>query len=137
MEVVKQVIHSSGWWIEVTTWENDGDNYSTKIHEFEVGDSMAFIQLAVKYAQLHEHDSDFSNMFDPTDEEREERNHALEELIESFNLSEEWDADSLDQYFGYALGIMGEDFYTRVVEMIKVYYTPVDIIAEDHTAKFM
>lgn len=146
----------AGYRLTITTWENDGDNYNTKVLE---GLDKADVQFHVDILKLFDRSSwngpnDFGNMYEPSGDEiyrlavairkvavkhealvREKAEWLLDEIGEDEDEQPEYMDGAYD--FLYDLGIGSGEFYTRVCESIKVEYTPTDIKLQDVTAEFV
>lgn len=152
---IEMIIHA-GYRIEVTTWENDADNYKTCV--LDGIESKDGVHAIVKYLNLHKSRSRgsqyFGNMYDPSAEDIEVYDAKLFELYQEDK--EFWDAyfdvdgedipapaaDTVGDYFydciGIYVGINGsEEFFTRVVEEIEISYVPSKIMLEDVTTDFV
>jgi hypothetical protein len=152
-----QTIIPAGYRVTIESWENDADNYKTKVVEGLNESSVKFIIDFVKlfYSKNNYHGpKGFGNIYDPSDKE-------LKELAEAYNLvinkhinkdTENnvrqyfWDDDADGFYedhhdgvfdLAYDLGLSGGcDFFTRVLDSFKVEHVPVEIILQDVTEEF-
>lgn len=143
----------AGFRLEVETWENDADNYRTKVLD---GLTEAEVKFYVELAKAHYsmnglRKKGFGNMYEPGFNEKEEYADAMRAIFRKHIsvLNKIWDdfepswideESFLDMVrsVNYELGIGGSEYYfTRVTDSIKVSYTPVDIYLEDRTAEFV
>lgn len=132
-----------GYRLTVTSWENDGDSYSTKVIE---GLTLPQVKLMVEIAQLHRskngYPKGFGNMYEPSDKERKEYIEAMRTLLKKHppeahldDVSEYIDtedfADCAHEFVGDMFGY--SEFYTRVYDKHTVEWIPEDILIEDVT----
>lgn len=139
------VLIPAGYRVEVTSWENDGDNYNTK--SISGIKSESAVKFVVDICKLHRSRSDhsipgekFGNVWDSDGEEVNRYQAAIEELIENhvgeFPCEYCEDFDGLREGLIWDLGLIG-DFYTRVASSIAVQFFPEDVVCEDVTSKFI
>lgn len=134
------MIINAGYRVHVTSWENDADNYQTKIVD---GLSEPEVNFVVKLCKLHYSQNRFSecfgNMYEPSKGEIEEYKEAIGSLLDEFVNDIRIDYQSFDAVSGllYELGLNDTEFYTRVFESIVIEFIPEKIILEDVTAQFM
>lgn len=151
-----QTVIPKGYRITVESWENDADNYKTKIMEGFEKSSVEFITEFVKlfYSKNnYRGPKGFGNMYEPSDKELKGFAEACNLVIKKhINKDTEntvrqyfWDDDANSFYedhhegvidLAYDLGLSGGDFYTRVLDSFKVEYVPVEIILQDVTEEF-
>jgi hypothetical protein len=151
-----QTIIPAGYRVTIESWENDADNYKTKVVEGLNESSVKFIIDFVKlfYSKNNYHGpKGFGNIYDPSEKECKAFEEAYNNVVNSHieKDTEEkirqyfWD-DEVDGFyedhcegvmdFAYDLGLRGGDFYTRVLDSYKVEYVPVEIILQDVTEEF-
>ncbi|HET8687113.1 MAG TPA: hypothetical protein VFM18_10690 [Methanosarcina sp.] len=141
-----------GYWVKITSWENDADNYQTK--EL-MGLSEEKVKCLVGFCKLHcsknawGTEKGFGNMYDPGDHDVEKYLDAVRELIatdpENYRSlfwiksieDEEECLDDIICEFSYDIGLHSGEFYTRVFSNIEILYVPDDIEIEDVTKKFL
>jgi len=143
----KATIIPAGYRITVDSWENDGDNSRTEtIEGLSEQDAKFTVDFALLFGSVNGKDEGFGNLYEPSDQEIEGLNKAIKRVVAkhsplSSDLHEVFeDVDSdIDVYLEYAydLGLTGGDFFTRVLESIKVEYIPEPIEIQDVTAKFV
>lgn len=154
---MKQTIIPAGYRVTIESWENDADNYKTKIVE---GLQKPSVEFLIDFAKLFHSRNNWNgpkghgNMYDPHANELNNFREAYVEVIkkhiakdtEQTLLQYFWDEDNNklydDQHDGvmelaYELGLSGGDFYTRVFESAKVEYIPNEIILQDVTEEFV
>lgn len=139
----KTVLIPAGYRVEVTSWENDGDNYNTK--SISGIKSESAVQFVVDICKLHKSEDDplnpgFGNLYEPEDDEIEQFKEAVKDLIENHvgDFPDEYcrDFEGLREGLIWDLGLIG-DFYTRVAQKICVQFFPEDVEVDDLTAKFV
>lgn len=149
--MTKQTIIPAGYRITVVSWENDGDNYNTKVSEGWTKEEVAFLVPFIKVVTAH-----LGNEYDPDDEQKDEVADIVEALVEknpAIHLSERLkdyfrlatEEEKEDEYYSRLDGssellydfVGGSEYYwTRVCESIKVEYIPNEIILQDVTEEF-
>ena len=155
--MTKQTIIPSGYRITIESWENDADNYKTKIME---GLQKPSVEFLVDFAKLFYSKNNWNgpkghgNMYEP---KAAALNNFREDYIRVINkhitkdteqnlLQYFWDEDNSDFYedqhdgvmeLAYELGLSGGEFYTRVLDSIKVEWIPSNIVLEDVTKGFV
>lgn len=145
---MKKTIIPAGYRLTVITWENDADNYQTKVLE---GLSLERTQFLVELISLfksknHRSESGLGNMYQPKKEEclavitavnKVAEKHPKEFICDGYSL-EDCKKDMSDDMWELLcdLGIAGGDFYTRVLENFKVEYMPTQVELADVTDKF-
>lgn len=124
----------AGYRMTVKTWENDGDNYNTITND---GMTDNEVQMYVDFLSLLKRGSKFSNMYDPNKEEIEELEAAVVPLLKKYDeeYNEEFPLDAAFEIWSEFTG--WSDFFTRVVEKIKIEYVPQEVTFEDVTSKFV
>lgn len=133
----------AGYRLTVTSWENDGDNYNTKIKE---GLTLEQCRYYVDLCKLLKSQSrgGCGNMFEPSEGERKKLAVALQKLAKKHG-KEATELDNLDDRdlvcdqmldVLYDLGLSCGEFYTRVCDTYKVEHIAQPIELEDVTAQF-
>lgn len=130
-----QTIIPAGYRLTVTSWENDADNYNTKVVE---GLSKEECQFQADFCKALKHSTDYKNricnFYEPSDVEVARLVKVWIDLLQKYNLNpDSYDMNETLNTLG--LGCSG-DFYTRVCESYKVEYTPIDIVFEDVSEQF-
>ena len=127
---------TQGYRITVTSWENDADNYNTKIIS---GLSLEDAKFTVDFIKLFKSQNDIpagiGNMYDPNPIEISEAHQAVAEV---FN-KHEWPAHFTFEDWhdvAYDLGLSRGEFFTRVMESFVVEYIPEDIVIKNVTGEF-
>jgi hypothetical protein len=145
--MTKVLLLSKGWTFEVTTWENDGDNYNTKRYTVNTEEEA---RAVLDLLELFKNDDDVNNLYEPVDEElgylavvffEWARRHPTffstisKKPVEEFN--EEQIVDLVVSGIGYKMSLSGNsDFYTRVVESYKIFHAEEDIFVEEVSDQF-
>ena len=143
----KTTIIPAGYRITVDSWENDGDNSRTKtIEGLSEQDAKFAVDFALLFGSRNGKDEGFGNLYEPSDKEMNKVGEAIKEVVAKHSplpkdLSEVFeDADS-DVFcmleYAYDLGLTGGEFFTRVLDGIKVEYIPEPIEIQDVTTKFV
>lgn len=124
----------AGYRMTVVSWENDGDNYNTITKD---GLTENEVQMYVDFLSLLKGNSEFSNMYEPDDEEIEGFNQAVLPLLKKHDVVyfDGYPCDMACEIVGELTGYT--EFFTRVVEEIKIEYIPVEVCFEDVTNKFI
>ena len=139
--MTEKVAIKAGYRLTITTWENDGDNYQTKIQDGIL--DINLIKFYCELCQLHNSrdGSGFGNLYDPGPRQIAQYHVAIDALIMKYPDVEIYpgqtitEADELSDKCS-DLGLMGAEFFTRVFDSLKVEYSPVDIIVDDITDQF-
>lgn len=125
--------------LTVTTWENDADNYNTKILQ---GLTLEHARFLFALAKGFMRESDIANLFDPSEDEIAKVANFARQLFKEFpdklnteGLEDDDLADAIHDFM-YDLGISGTDFYSRVVDKILVEYVPEDVYFDEVTELF-
>lgn len=137
----------AGYRITVTSWENDGGNYKTITKDgFDEGETKLIVDLMKLLDSENRNPECFGNMYDPSDAELEKFEEALQKLFNKHNIDymDDTDHEYADESpaTDYAMEVYIDkftgcgEFFTRVVESIKVEYIPQDIHIEDVSDKF-
>jgi hypothetical protein len=126
-----------GYRITVVSWENDADNYNTKVESGLTKEEVAF---KIDLCKALKHDGGVGNMYQPSDSELEFARQILKAVLVKHSEADEGDptdeaADTAFDYL-YDLGLSGGEFFTRVCESYKVEFVPTDIYIEDVTKEF-
>lgn len=131
----------AGFMLEITSWENDADNYQTiQISGLTKEKTQLYINIIKLFKCNHySNDGNFGNLYDEYESDtvkkasdavvalllafdevdgEDERTHALEEI-----------SDYMTQFLG-----CGENFVFRAYDSHKVYFVPTDI--EEVTGEF-
>lgn len=103
-----------GYHIEVTTWENDGDNYKTESFHVLTWDQ---VHSRISLCELFGSKGTLGN----SDTSYEDDND-VSEAVKEFGLTE----DDAHEY----IGTWSEGEYWRNVERINVFFTPKDVTIE-------
>lgn len=147
----KETIIPAGYRLTVTTWENDGDHYKTKVLEGLTKERVtALVELSKLFSSKNNGGAAkgyIGNMYDPNDAERSRAKRAIDRVLKKypgeFPPIDDADVDDEDTDINdgvwdliYELGLAGGDFYTRVMETFKVEYMPVEVRLNDVTEDF-
>lgn len=153
----KQTVIPAGYRITVESWENDADNYKTKIME---GLQKASVEFLVDFVELFHSQNNYrgpkghGNMYDPDVNKLNNFREAYVEVIKKHITKDTepklleyfWDEDNNLMYddshdgvmeLAYELGLSGGAFYARVLDSIKVEYIPNEIVLQDVTEEFV
>ncbi len=136
----------AGYRVTVSSWENDGDSPKTKVLE---GLDERTARFAVDFARLFRskngRPAGIGNHYEPNDAEQAAVARAiagvvaghspLPESVAGYFEGNGADNDGALEY-AYELGLSGGDFYTRVLEGIKVEHVPEPVVLHDVTAEF-
>lgn len=129
----------AGYRLSVTSWENDADNYNTKVMAgLSIDDVNFYVDLCKSLVSQHKNRNAFGNMFDPRNDERDKFFKHVKTIIKNNNRidynSEHWE----DHIMGllYDLGLSCGDFFTRVCDKFKVEYIAEPIVIDDVTSDF-
>lgn len=130
-------IIKAGYRITVTSWENDADNYNTKILEGLTLEDAKFTVDFIKLftSQNSRPNPGIGNMYEPSEGEIEKANQAVADVFNkhewptNFNF-EDW------TYIAYELGLSCGEFFTRAMESFVVEYIPEDIVIKNVTGEF-
>lgn len=140
---------SAGWTFEVTSWENDADNYNTKSYTATTREHAEMIAGLLKLWESDAADDCLSNQYEIESE------YMIAELVREWVPPfaaefltgkfagmdpEDIDDDDLVGHtldVGSKLGLVHQgEFATRHVESWKVIYNPEDIFLNDVTVEF-
>lgn len=153
----KQTVIPAGYRITVESWENDADNYKTEIME---GLQKTSVEFLVDFAKLFYSKNNWNgpkghgNMNEPRAKELNDFRESYMQIVtkhitkdtEPSLLQYFWDEDNNllydDQHDGimelaYELGLSGGEFFTRVLDSVKVEYIPSEIVLQDVTEEFV
>lgn len=135
---------SAGYRLTVSSWENDGDNYNTKVLDGLSREECAFYVDLCKLLQGSTTSDRLANLYEPSDAELKmlgaalqgvARNHSTEitqlENIDDIELVSDQLMDVL-----YDLGLTGAEFHTRVCSKWMVEHLPVDVTLTEVTEEF-
>jgi hypothetical protein len=137
-----------GYRLNITTWENDADNYRTKtlVGLTEVQTNL-YTSLAKMAYSKNNNEGCFGNMYEPSANDRETYEQALNVLGVQYKdvinnhcgevIPDDNYAEVLFDVFVYNLGLRGSEFYLRVTESFTVEYYPEDVYAQDVTVDFI
>lgn len=143
--MTKQTTIPAGYRIAVTTWENDGDNYKTSTLE---GLSKEKVQYYCDLLKPFGHSCHYGvgnlgNIYQFNEGQEEQLLTHYRNILEKHKGVLDIDGDifndDLTDIFNdelYDLDVRGGDQETRVVESIKVEYTPQAITFDDVTEEF-
>lgn len=134
----------AGYRLTVTSWENDADNYRTITKDGLEESEVRFIIILLSLIKSSHHDGGCGNLFEPDKKDLEKLTEAIldlgvvvvAKLTEGF-LSKEQDElpyqyhEIVNEYTGWSA-----NYFTRVVESIKVEYVPQEIIITNVSAQF-
>jgi len=124
-----------GYRVTVVSWENDGDNYNTKVIS---GLNKADVSFYIDLCKLLM--GEYGNLYEPGASELSEFRSALHEIFvrhdkvdkgDSVEESGDWGMDYL-----YELGLTAGEFFTRVCDSFKVELIPENITFQDVTKEF-
>lgn len=145
----------AGYQIKVGSWENDLDHPNSKtISGLSLEKASFLYELASALKDNDDQDSRLSNLYEPSDEEIEEffnetRKIALKHrdvLTREDDLGSLVDAgadffndpdavnDHISEYL-YDLGLVGDEFFSRVCDSLEVFYVPDKIELQDVTTQ--
>ena len=141
---MKKTSVKAGYRISCNSWENDGDNYNLTIKD---GFSEPYARFIYDILSQFFMDSDISNLYEPNEDEIEEFNDTMYAVFnrhacaaEYFLIedSSKYSAEQIvDRITTILHNFMGSsEYFTRVVEEIKVEYIPEDVIFEDRSENF-
>ena len=143
----------SGYRITCSSWENDWDNHNTKTIDGLTEDEAAFIcDVLTHFKSHHSGKNMWGNMYEPKDDKIAGFVEAMNEVIERHpcakkylsienfdDMSEdeiaECQVESLRDFLYDMWG--GGEFFTRVVESIRVEYIPETITLDDVSEIFV
>lgn len=141
----------AGYRLTVTSWENDGDHYNTKVSEGWTKDEVAFLVPFIKTTcDL------LGNEYEPEDSVIEKATSKILKVVDDHPSVHESDKlkcyftpatedEKSSEYYSPLEGVSeliydfvgsSECSWTRVCESIKVEYIPQDIMIRDVTAQF-
>lgn len=140
-----KTIVPAGYRLTVVSWENDGDNYNTKVVE---GISRERCQYLVDLCKLlHFNISSnnvYNNLYEPSDEEIEKLTDAMMDLVVKHSISrsdlpDPTNREDVRDYVIedlYDLGLSHGEWYTRVCDDYRVELVPPGVEFEDVTKEF-
>lgn len=150
---MKNTVIPAGYRVTITSWENDGDNYNTKILE---GLTVQQAKFYVDFAKLFTKsgwEGGIGNLYEPNDQEIAKAYAQIEPLaikhnaaIYSLNIFDadiltsaidEGDAGEMLMELAYDIGLSCGEFWTRFCEEIKVEFVPREITFQDVTGDFV
>ncbi len=122
---------SKGYTIEVTSWENDADNYDTRNMTFDSKEyALAVLHLCeTVFVSCNNGDGGIGNM---TDMNNDNVSDIIEKYIEKnpfLGKDEDYIIDFVMD-INYDLMGVSEYYFSRVFESAILYYSPEDVYAE-------
>lgn len=145
--MTKQTTIPAGYRLTVTTWENDADNYKTCTKEGLSKEKIQFYVDLMKpfHCSYHQGTGNLGNIYQfRGDQEEQLLAHYLailekhKEVLAEYEIEGETE-DQLTDLFNdilYDLDVRGGEQETRVVESLKIEYTPQAITFDDVTEEF-
>jgi hypothetical protein len=140
MKSQKEVIKKAGYYVSVTSWENDGDNYKTKDVHFDDLEKAKFaLEICKKFKSSGRGgfiDDELGNTQFFRDGHLEMYHEALEKHIKSlflkYNVPEEFGEREYVEYeiIDELIDSWGDGEMMRVFESGKIVYYPKDVVAE-------
>ena len=147
-------IIEKGYRITVESWENDGDYCKTESITVKTKrEAQMIVDLAKLHKSQNNHkDPGFGNMYEPDESRLNEYHRAIaavlrnyidildKELVEMVVDPDHEDSDAaadwISDLYLYNLGLVGGNFYTRVLDGFIVEYIPEDIVLKVVTVEF-
>lgn len=134
-----QKVIQAGYEIEVKSWENDGDNYNTKsIQGYNKADTAFIVEFVRLYSSKNARpNGGFGNM---GDWDNQEPRYAAEKAVvvkhkdTSAFARAIFDKEEENPY--YELFGASDTYQTRVLEYVKVFYHPEDVVIDEVTEEF-
>lgn len=138
----------AGYRLIVTSWENDADNYNT---EYVQGLSLAATKFLVDVIKLFYSKNNrtkpykcFGNMYEPSDGQQRECFDAIQAIMDKHAdalkddtcLSDYIESPGAVHEYLYELGLVGGEFWTRVLSSFEVEHYPQEVIINDVTDQF-
>ena len=139
------VVVPAGYRLTIVSWENDGDNYNTKVVE---GLSRERCQYLVDLCKMLHFSigsrNDYNNLYEPSDEEIEKLTDAMVDIVAKHpvspkDLPDPMNREDVRDYVIedlYDLGLSMGEWYTRVCEKYTVELVPPGVVFEDVTKEF-
>lgn len=135
----KKTTIPAGYRLTVVSWENDADNYNTKVlMGLDASDVRFYVDLCKTLSRNSK--KNFANMYDPGRVEKEKFFEHLKTIIETHNRTDYQDAQYWQDHIMellYDLGLSGGDFFTRVCDKFQVEYIEQPIVLDDVTKDFI
>jgi hypothetical protein len=135
----KTTIIPAGYRITVISWENDADNYNTKVLEgLDKNTAQFYLELCNLMMQDNPSSAVWnkriSNLYEPNEEEINRVYEVTVPILRKYDKieNEEYANDHAIEYL-YELGLSGGEFFTRVCSDVKVEFIANDIYLEDVT----
>lgn len=146
---MSKTIIPAGYRVTVVTWENDADNYRTKVLE-GLSESKAryLAEMADMFTRKNCHRGlNIANLFEPSERDMDRVFEAFRVFAEKhpneFFYDDDFDIEN-DEHLGdvigdhlHKIGLCGGEFYTRVTDSIKVEYIATAIELQDVTKDFV
>jgi N-acetyl-anhydromuramyl-L-alanine amidase AmpD len=125
----------AGYRLEVVSWENDADNYNTKVID---GLDKETCQFYIDLVKLTGKNAKFGNMYEPSDKEFKEFTAALVKVFQAHGKPTEDEDEVHDEAIDIIGDMLGnsEHYHTRVMDRYKVCYLPVEVELQDVTNQF-
>lgn len=140
----------AGYRLTVVSWENDGDNYNTKVLE---GLSRETCQMYVDLCKLlgvsnGHRDRNLSNLYEPSEDQIEKLTDAFMPIVAKYlhtviPLEDIEDATNKEYVCDYIMSVLYDlglscgEWYTRVCESVTIELVPQDVLFEDVTKEFV
>ena len=122
----------AGYMLQVTSWENDGDNYNTITLTGLTKEKVKFYLELLQYFNGAK-DQDFGNMYYSSDEEYQEAVDTITEFVKSYIglvlTPDEFEHITQEpaNYMSQLLG-NGENYTFRRFDSAKVYFIPMELL---------
>lgn len=150
---MKNTIIKAGYRVTITSWENDADNYNTKIIEGLTLDQAKFYVDFAKLFTKSGWEGGIGNLCGTNDQEIAKAYAQIEPLaikyacaIQSLNIFDQdtfdaavriGDAADMLMELAYDIGLTCGEYWTRFCEDIKVELVPQEITFQDVTGDFV
>ena len=135
-----KLIIEKGYRIEVTSWENDGDDYRTIVHTVSTIEDVMFIKMILsqstsKYDGV-ENILNIGNAMEDEYETYEEPIISFMKTITNFSIFDPKklnDKELFNKFMDVISRYLGvsEYYFSRVLEKITVYYSDVDVFLKE------
>jgi hypothetical protein len=136
--MAKKKVISKGYTIEVTSWENDGDNYRTeKIIEQDEAKAKAIGKMCKElFKSSNNGENGIGNLMNDGSNRKKGDKKVLEYMKKNPILSNNKklsDEKLIETCMNYNYNLMGgsEYYYSRVCEKVSITYAPEDVILEE------
>lgn len=146
--MTKQTIIPAGYRLSITSWENDGDHYQTKVLAGLTPGRVRFIiELCKLFRSHHSVKSGYGNLYDPSQTVvsaavvavmqvmQKHRNVLTDDELDMLGTSDDID-EVVQDYVTEFIGKSEEDFTFRVFEKAAVESIPAAICIDDVSAEF-